>query len=71
MKLSNIETNRLKIYADSQDQMEKFIAMQTIDVLKAAETEKSNIASQKVLKKAGFVPTGEIGDEGPRYEKRN
>ena len=40
MKLSNIETNRLKIYA----------------------------ASQKVLKKAGFVPTGEIGDEGPRYE---
>lgn len=36
-----------------------------------AETEASNYASQKVLQKAGFAPNGEIGEEGPRYEKRN
>ena len=34
-----IETNRLKIYAASQEQMEKFIAIQTVDVLKAAYSE--------------------------------
>ena len=32
-----------------------------------AETEPDNIASQKVLAKAGFVPTGEWGEEGPRF----
>lgn len=32
-----------------------------------AETDADNIASQKVLIKAGFVPTGETGDEGPLY----
>ena len=145
-----IETNRLKLYAASQAQMEAFIAEQSVDVLKAAytemldgclmhpeqwewyaiwmielkdgthigelcfkgitengiaeigygiaedyqcrgyateavsaltdwalvqpcvtavlaETEQSNIASQKVLNKAGFVPTGETGEEGPLY----
>ena len=34
-----IETNRLKIYAASQKQMEEFIAMQTVDVLKDAYRE--------------------------------
>ena len=34
-----IETNRLKIYSASQEQMEKFIAIQTVDVLKAAYSE--------------------------------
>ena len=34
-----IETNRLKIYAASKEQMEAFIAAQSIDVLKAAYTE--------------------------------
>lgn len=34
-----IHTNRLKIYAASKEQMETFIASQTIDVLKAAYTE--------------------------------
>ena len=154
MKLSIIETNRLRIYVASLEQMETFIDVQTVDVLKdayremldgclahpnqwdwyaiwmielkdgthigelcfkglsedgiteigygilddyqgcgyateavsaivdwalkqsgikciKAETEESNTASQKVLKKAGFVSTGEIGEEGPRYEKRN
>ena len=145
-----IETSRLKIYAASEEQMETFIAAQSIDVLKAAytemldgclahpdewewyaiwmielkdrthigelcfkglskdgsaeigygiaedyqgrgyatealsalvdwalkqpnvtcvmaETEPSNIASQKVLSKTGFMPTGETGEEGPLF----
>lgn len=32
-----------------------------------AETDPDNIASQKVLAKAGFVANGEIGEEGPRF----
>ncbi len=35
-----------------------------------AETEESNIASQKVLEKSGFIPTGEIGEEGPLYIRK-
>lgn len=34
-----------------------------------AETDSDNVASQKVLDKAGFRPTGEVGEEGPRYVK--
>lgn len=37
-----IETNRLKIYAASQEMMEAFIEAQTVDVLKAAYTEMLN-----------------------------
>ena len=37
-----IETNRLKIYAASEEQMEIFIAAQSIDVLKAAYSEMLN-----------------------------
>ncbi len=32
-----------------------------------AETEPGNKASQRVLEKLGFVPTGEYGEEGPRF----
>lgn len=32
-----------------------------------AETDAENIASQRVLYKAGFVPTGANGEEGPRF----
>ena len=32
-----------------------------------AETEGSNAASKRVLQKAGFIPNGKMGDEGPRY----
>lgn len=32
-----------------------------------AETEQDNIASQRVLEKAGFIPKGVLGAEGPRY----
>lgn len=148
-----IETNRLKIYAASKEQMVSFIAAQSVDVLKAAytemldgclahpdqwvwyaiwmielrddthigelcfkgvsekgvaeigygiaddyqccgyateavsaltdwafrqpgitcitaETEASNTASQRVLEKAGFMPTGETGEEGPLFVRR-
>ena len=37
-----IETERLKIYAASQDIMEQFIEAQTVDALKAAYTEMLN-----------------------------
>ena len=37
-----IETERLKIYAASQDIMERFIEAQTVDVLKVAYTEMLN-----------------------------
>ena len=37
-----IETENLKIYAASQDEMEKFIELQTNEVLKAAYTEMLN-----------------------------
>jgi len=32
-----------------------------------AETDPENAASQRVLEKAGFIPTGVIGEEGPRF----
>ncbi len=32
-----------------------------------AETGPDNAASQRVLSRAGFLPTGEIGEEGPRF----
>lgn len=34
-----------------------------------AETEEDNIASQRVLEKSGFVPTGKNGEEGPLFVK--
>ena len=37
-----IESNRLRIYAASQNMMEEFIAKQTNDILKAAYTEMLN-----------------------------
>ena len=32
-----------------------------------AETENDNMGSRRVLEKAGFVPTGKYGEEGPRF----
>ncbi len=32
-----------------------------------AETEENNSASIRVLQKAGFIPNGEVGNEGPRF----
>ena len=32
-----------------------------------AETAPENMASQRVLMNAGFIPTGENGEEGPRF----
>lgn len=36
-----------------------------------AEADPDNIASQNVLAKCGFIPTGVIGEEGPRYIRIN
>ena len=36
-----------------------------------AQTEASNIASQRVLQKSGFIPTGETGEEGPLFARRS
>lgn len=36
-----------------------------------AETDPQNVASQKVLRKAGFMPNGVMGKEGPRFEWKN
>ena len=36
-----------------------------------AETAETNIASQSVLKKAGFEPTGTNGEEGPIFTRKN
>ena len=35
-----------------------------------AETDASNLASQRVLEKCGFEPNGQMGEEGPRYVLR-
>ena len=35
-----------------------------------AETDPQNFASQRVLEKAGFVPNGVMGEEGPRFVYR-
>ncbi|MBQ7502413.1 GNAT family N-acetyltransferase [bacterium] len=32
-----------------------------------AETEPDNVSSQRVLARAGFAPTGVMGEEGPKY----
>ena len=32
-----------------------------------AETDHENLRSQKVLTACGFVPTGTVGEEGPRF----
>lgn len=32
-----------------------------------AETDPKNTASQRVLSRAGFIPTGTLGEEGPRF----
>ena len=36
-----------------------------------AETDPDNMASQRVLEKCGFIPSGVIGEEGPRFIKAN
>lgn len=35
-----------------------------------AEADVNNFASVRVLEKCGFVPTGTLGEEGPRFERR-
>ncbi len=35
-----------------------------------AEADVNNFASIRVLEKCGFVPTGKVGEEGPRFERK-
>lgn len=35
-----------------------------------AEAEAGNPASIRVLQKCGFLPTGETGEEGPRFARK-
>ena len=35
-----------------------------------AEAEAGNLASIRVLQKCGFLPTGEMGEEGPRFARK-
>lgn len=35
-----------------------------------AETDPDNAASRRVLEKCGFAPTGTLGEEGPRFVKK-
>lgn len=32
-----------------------------------AETDPDNLPSKRILANVGFVPTGEVGEEGPRF----
>ena len=43
-------------------------ALKRPDVIRVeAETEPDNLASQRVLEKCGFLPSGTVGEEGPRF----
>lgn len=46
-------------------------ALEQPGVIRAeAETDPNNAASQRVLTKCGFLPTGTTGEEGPRFVRR-
>lgn len=45
----------------------KWVLSQEGIVKVEAEAEASNLASQKVLARAGFIANGETGEEGPRF----
>ena len=81
-----METDRIRVYPASREQMESSILAEKDDELKLAlkwafdhpgiiaveaETDPDNVASQKVLKKCGFEPNGKIGEEGPRFTVYN
>lgn len=53
-----IETERLFLYPISDEEMQIIIDN---------ETDPNNQASKNILTKIGFIPTGEVGEEGPRF----
>lgn len=57
--LASEAVNAAVLWALSQPSVEKI----------EAETEPDNLASRRVLEKTGFVPTGEFGEEGPRFAR--
>lgn len=52
---------------EAVDAMVRWALRQPGVVRVEAETEPGNTASQRVLAKCGFVPTGTLGKEGPRF----
>ena len=63
-----LEAHRGRGYATEALRAAVAWAMSHPDVLALeAETEPDNAASQRVLAKCGFLPTGETGAEGPRF----
>lgn len=53
--------------AEAVTAVAEWAAAQSEVIRVEAETERENTASQRVLEKAGFVPDGTFGEEGPRY----
>ena len=71
-----LNTERLRIYSASREQMEAMIASEQEEELKKAYDEMleehqgqgyATEASQRVLEKCGFRPNGTFGEEGPRF----
>lgn len=70
-------TKRLTIRILSDEEMRALISREQDEEMKAAYTqmlegsvrfpEPGNAASQRVLEKAGFLPNGIMGEEGPRF----
>lgn len=55
---------------ESVSALTNWALMQPGVVCVKAETEERNIASRRVLNKAGFIPTGKTGKEGPIYVRK-
>ena len=74
IRLASDHEMRILISEEKDDELKKaYEEMLTLsmeqDTVKRveAEIETDNIASQRVLEKVGFVPTGKNGEEGPRF----
>jgi ribosomal-protein-alanine N-acetyltransferase len=64
------EENRGRGYAtEAVDAAAKWALTQPGVCRVEAETAPDNRASQRVLEKCGFVPSGIVGEEGPRFRK--
>ena len=67
----NPEYERKGLMTEAVAAMVRWASQQPGVLSVEAETEPDNIASRRVLEKAGFVPKGVIGAEGPRYIWKN
>ena len=60
-----LKRNRWKVYCEMLELKWAFEHPQVLAV--EAESDPDNAASQRVLEKCGFLATGAIGEEGPRF----